>query len=107
MCYAQSSTLSNATAILVYASISPTVFLTKIGKTRACSMIHASFKTTLDIHGYSSELKMVIIDRKKQKNGTRGEWSPQWCIMRMEVWRMEVWESSMRSVITVSGNLGF
>ncbi len=34
-----------------------------------------------------------------QKNGTRGEWSPQWCIMRMEVWRMEVWSSTRQKDI--------
>jgi hypothetical protein len=50
------------------------VFLTKIGKPRACSMILASFKTTLDVHYYSTELKMEIRDRKQWQNCSRGEW---------------------------------
>jgi hypothetical protein len=51
MLYAQTSSLSKVTAILVGASISSAVFLTKIGKSRACSMLLASFKTTSDMNG--------------------------------------------------------
>ena len=77
MLYAQTSSLSKVTAILVGASISSAVSLTKIGKSRACSTVIASFFTASDIHGYFCQVTMQIRDNNRQLNGSGGEWIQQ------------------------------
>ena len=77
MLYAQTSSLSKVTAILVGASISSAVSLTKVGKSRACSTVLASFNTASDIHGYFFQLTMQIRDNNQQLNGRGGEWIRQ------------------------------
>jgi hypothetical protein len=49
------------------------MFLTIIGKSRACSTVLASFKATSDKHGYMFELPMQMRDKKQQLNGSGGE----------------------------------
>ncbi len=74
MLYAQTSSLSKVTAILVGASILSTVSLTKNGKSRACNTVVASFKTASDLHGYFCQVTMQIRDNNQQLNGSGGEW---------------------------------
>ena len=73
MLYAQTSSLSKVTALLVGAWISSAVSLTKIGKSRACSTVIASFKVASDRHGYFCQVTMQIRDNNRQLNGRGGE----------------------------------
>jgi hypothetical protein len=73
MLYAQTFTLSKVTAILAGASISSTMFLTKIGKTGGSSTAIASFEATLDKHGYFFDLTMQIRAKKRHWSGSGGE----------------------------------
>ena len=86
MLYAQTSSLNKVTAILVGASISSAVSLTKIGKSRACSTVIASFKVASDRHGYFCQVTMQIRDNNRQLNGSGGEWirRRRWrCVRKM------------------------
>ena len=86
MLYAQTSSLSKVTAIMVGASISSAVSLTKIGKSRACSTVIASFKVASERHGYFCQVTMQIRDNNRQLNGSGGEWirRRRWrCVRKM------------------------